>query len=285
MASEVSQRQRSNYYIEAINFIIVLIFSIIDYTVVIDISLSILYLLPISFTSWYGNKSFSYFLVLTSTIGWFIAESVAKTNLPLFLLLWNTAVRLIVFFTISYLLSSLKIAYETEKTLSQTDSLTGIANRRHFIESLRIETKRSLRYDRGLTLAYLDLDNFKTINDRLGHNTGDKLLKLVAQIVRQQIRETDTFGRLGGDEFALLLPETSYEGGRAILLRLQQHLKAAITAYSPPVSLSIGAVTFLSIPDSVETMLEEADKLMYRVKKSGKNQIEHQIYPRSHSEI
>jgi diguanylate cyclase (GGDEF)-like protein len=245
--------------------------------VVIDLSLSILYLLPISFVSWYGKRWFSLLLVLVSTVGWLIAESAAKTDLHPFLLLWNTTVRFIVFLTIAYLFSSLKQAYEKEKTLAQIDGLTGIANRSFFLELLKQESKRSHRYSRCLTLAYFDLDNFKQINDRLGHNAGDKLLKLVAQTIKKEIRATDTIARLGGDEFALLLIETSYEQGQIILPRLQQKLMTAIQN-SPNVSLSIGAVTFLTIPDSVDEMLEKADILMYKVKKNGKNNIEYQLF-------
>ena len=183
-----------------------------------------------------------------------------------------------VFLTISYLLSNLKSAYEREKNLSQTDGLTKIVNRRFFGEILTLEYKRSLRYERCFTLAYFDVDNFKQVNDRFGHNTGDELLIIIAQTIEKQIRETDTVARLGGDEFALLLPETNYKAGQSILFRLQQQLTVAIAAYSPPVSLSIGAVTFLSLPNSIERTIEEADSLMYRVKKSGKNRLEHQVF-------
>lgn len=268
-------------YTSLIGLLAVVIISILDYFIVIDISLSILYLLPISLTSWYAERWFSVFLVLMSTVGWFIAESAAKTNVNLLLLLWNTGVRLIVFLTIAYLLSSLKIAYEKEKRLAQIDGLTGIFNQRFFLELLRMEYKRSLRFGHCLTLAYLDVDNFKHINDRFGHSTGDKLLKIIAQTIKKEIRETDIIARLGGDEFALLLPETNYEAGSSVLYRLQQNLMTAIKAYSPPVSFSIGAVTFLSLPNSIKQMLDEADSLMYQVKKRGKNSIQHQIFNKS----
>jgi diguanylate cyclase (GGDEF)-like protein len=271
----------SKYYAQFIGFFAVIIISVIDYFVISDISLSILYLLPISLTSWYGKRWFSVFLVFVSTVGWFIAESAAKTNLHFFVILWNTVVRLIVFLTITFLLSNLKRAYEKEKILAQIDGLTGIVNYRHFMELLRMEYKRSLRYNRCLTLVYFDVDNFKQINDRLGHNAGDKLLIIIAQTIKKQIREADTIARLGGDEFALLLPETNYKAGTSILYRLQQKLATAIEVYSPPVSLSIGAVTFLSLPNSISKMLDEADSLMYRVKKSGKNRIEHQLFDKS----
>ena len=268
-------------YTSLIGLLAVVIISILDYLIVIDISLSILYLLPISLTSWYAQRWFSIFLVLMSTVGWFIAESAAKTNIYLLLLLWNTGVRLIVFLTIAYLFSNLKIAYEKEKRLAQIDGLTGIFNQRFFLELLRMEYKRSLRFSHCLTLVYFDVDNFKYINDRFGHSTGDKLLKIIAQTLKKEIRETDIIARLGGDEFALLLPETNYEAGKSVLYRLQQNLMTAIKAYSPPVSFSIGAVTFLSLPNSINQMLDEADSLMYQVKKSGKNSIQHQIFDKS----
>ena len=272
-------------YANPIGFLTVLIIIVLDYLIVIDISLSILYLLPISLVSWYGKRWFSVFLVSISTVGWFVAESVAKTHLYFLILLWNTAVRLIVFSIVAFLLAHLKIAYEKEKSLAQIDGLTGIVNQRFFLEILSREYKRSFRYGCCLTLAYFDLDNFKQINDRFGHSTGDKLLKIIAQTIHKQIRETDTIARLGGDEFALLLPETNYEAGKCVLYRLQQKLMEAIEAYSPPVSLSIGAVTFLSLPDSVDDLLENADSLMYRVKQSGKNRIEHQVFPPSQLNI
>ena len=275
----------SKYYAQLIGLFAVVVISFIDYLIVIDISLSILYLLPISLTSWYGQRWFSVFLVLLSTLGWFISESAAKTDLHILLLLWNTAVRLIVFLIIASLLSNLKTAYEKEKSLAQIDGLTGIVNQRFFLELLRIEYKRSLRYSHYLTLAYFDLDNFKQINDRFGHNTGDKLLKIIAQTIKKHIREIDTIARLGGDEFALILPEINYEAGKYVLHRLQQRLMKAIEAYYPPVSISIGAVTFLSLPNSIDRMIEEADSLMYQVKKSGKNRIEHQIFDRSNNNI
>ena len=268
-------------YTSLIGLLAVVIISILDYLIVIDISLSILYLLPISLTSWYAQRWFSIFLVLMSTVGWFIAESAAKTNINVLLLLWNTGVRLIVFLTIAYLFSNLKIAYEKEKRLAQIDGLTGIFNQRFFLELLRMEYKRSLRFGHCLTLAYLDVDNFKHINDRFGHSTGDKLLKIIAKTIKKEIRETDIIARLGGDEFALLLPETNHEAGSSVLYRLQQNLMTAIKAYSPPVSFSIGAVTFLSLPNSINEMLDEADSLMYQVKKSGKNNIQHQIFDKS----
>ena len=265
-------------WVKLIGLTAVVLISLVDYFIISDVSLSILYLLPIALVSWYETKKFSLLMVFICTTGWFIAELAAKSNVHWFILVWNTAVRLIVFWVIAYLLSDLKSAYEREKSLAQTDALTGIVNRRFFWETLQLEYQRSLRYDRCFTLAYLDLDNFKQINDRFGHQTGDKLLKLVAQTMQKQIREVDTAARLGGDEFALLLPETNYINGKLVLERLQSNIIQSISAYAPPVSLSIGAITFVNVPDSVDRAINDVDALMYKVKNSGKNGIEHELF-------
>jgi diguanylate cyclase (GGDEF)-like protein len=143
---------------------------------------------------------------------------------------------------------------------------------------LQAEINRSRRYKHSLTLAYIDLDNFKQVNDRFGHSTGDLLLKLIVEIASQNIRNTDLFGRMGGDEFVLLLPETNYQAARIVLTRVQQDLLKTMTERSWPVGFSIGAITFINQPNSSEAMLERVDKLMYQVKNSGKNRIEHNLF-------
>jgi diguanylate cyclase (GGDEF)-like protein len=118
------------------------------------------------------------------------------------------------------------------------------------------------------TLAWLiaelssKINNFKQVNDRFGHSTGDLLLKLIVEIASQNIRNTDLFGRMGGDEFVLLLPETNYQAARIVLTRVQQDLLKTMTERSWPVGFSIGAITFINQPNSSEAMLERVDKLI-----------------------
>ena len=142
---------------------------------------------------------------------------------------------------------------------------------------MKVETKRALRYQRCLTLVYFDVDNFKLVNDRFGHVQGDTLLSLIAETVKLSIRETDIFARLGGDEFGLLLPETDYQPAALVLQRIQQNLAPAVENHSFDVSFSIGAVTFLQLPVSIDLMLEKVDHLMYQVKQTGKNGLQHQL--------
>jgi diguanylate cyclase (GGDEF)-like protein/PAS domain S-box-containing protein len=165
----------------------------------------------------------------------------------------------------------LRAALENEKNVSRVDFLTQIANRRAFSEILQLEIKRSRRYRRPMTLAYLDLDNFKQVNDQFGHDTGDELLRLTAQTLRANIRATDTIARLGGDEFALLLPETDHQPACAVIAKLRGILLETIEARHHAVTLSVGLATFAAPGDSIDEVIKIADDLMYSAKNQGKN--------------
>ncbi len=260
-----------------IGILSVLLIGLIDYLIPIDISLSICYLIPIFIVTRYVARTPGFLLSIVSGLIWYLAEYLAKTHLSVLLLLWNTIVIVTVFLIVVYLLSALKDAYEREQNLARIDGLTQVYNRRYFWEILRLESKRALRYQRGLTLVYIDVDNFKLVNDRFGHVRGDHLLCLIADTVRNSLREPDILARLGGDEFALLLPETDYQPAELILQRIQQKLAKAAQDNSFDVGFSMGAITFLDSPESVDNMLEQVDRLMYQVKNSGKNGLKHQL--------
>jgi diguanylate cyclase (GGDEF)-like protein len=161
--------------------------------------------------------------------------------------------------------------------LAVTDDLTGLANRRSFRELAETEISRCRRYGRPLCLAVLDLDQFKRINDRLGHQVGDEVLQAVARIGREQIRQSDLLARLGGDELALLLPETDLEQGRALAGRLLDALCGQPLATSAgPVSLgvSLGLASLESLDAkqrNLQGLLKEADRRMYQAKPTCKS--------------
>jgi diguanylate cyclase (GGDEF)-like protein len=165
----------------------------------------------------------------------------------------------------------LALALENEKSLSRSDYLTGLANRRAFEELFAMECKRSQRYKRPITLVYMDLDDFKKVNDGRGHQTGDEVLIAVAASLRTNLRATDCVARLGGDEFAILLPETDEEAALIIMKKLEAVLQRLRSSKDWPIGFSFGVVTFPAPLESLEAMLERADKLMYEAKHGGKS--------------
>jgi diguanylate cyclase (GGDEF)-like protein/PAS domain S-box-containing protein len=167
----------------------------------------------------------------------------------------------------------LQAALESEKNLSRVDFLTGIPNRRMFYQALSLEGKRSRRYGRPVTLVYIDVDNFKYLNDQFGHATGDELLKTIGMTLESTVRSTDMAARLGGDEFAILLPETDEPSAGIIVAKLRQNLEKAIGPKGWPVTFSFGVVTFPIALDSTEEMIKRADEFMYEAKRSGKSAV------------
>jgi diguanylate cyclase (GGDEF)-like protein len=147
-----------------------------------------------------------------------------------------------------------------------SDSLTGLANYRRFIEALQGELERSGRTNRQFSVLLMDLDKLKEINDRFGHQTGTRAICRVADVLRQHCRAVDTAARYGGDEFSLLLPETGETAARRVASRIKQHLEA--DSEEPKLTLSIGVATHPASGASVQHLLECADQELYGQKAS-----------------
>ena len=164
--------------------------------------------------------------------------------------------------------------------LSMRDALTGGHNRRHLLQTLDTEIARAVRFSRPISLILFDLDNFKKVNDTLGHGEGDRVLVDVWNIATKAVRNVDTPARYGGDEFAVVLPEADEDDAYAVATRLHSatssHLVRCYGAHSPQgkVTLSVGTVT-LRPQDiiSAEQFLFMADTQLYNAKKAGKNRI------------
>lgn len=182
-----------------------------------------------------------------------------------------------VFVVVSESFGALREALLHERQLARNDFLTGIPNNKSFYERLDEEIERSQRYGFPLTIAYLDCDNFKTVNDTKGHSEGDALLMAAANLIQKIIRKTDMAARLGGDEFAVLFPGAGPEGAKVALAKLGRDLNQLMVDREWAVTFSIGAVTFNSVLGTCDDVVREADQMMYRVKMHGKNRIEHRI--------
>lgn len=236
---------------------------------------SVFFLVPISFFTWFvGRRAGIAACVVTGGI-------IAGVNLgsSLYLLeiriaYWNALVWFAFFLLITFIIGDLKTLHLRERELARVDSLTGAATRLAFYEFAGKEINRARRFGQPMTLAYLDIDSFKEINDRNGHSTGDSVLKTVARCMISSLRRTDMVARMGGDEFALLLTNTDREAAGKLFEKLMNMLAKTMRQKNWPVTFSVGAVTFLNPPDSVDEMVERADEVMYSVKQSGKNRIQ-----------
>lgn len=174
------------------------------------------------------------------------------------------------------MLDSIQDYYEKLQELSDRDYLTGLYNRRKFEEFLTYEIKRSLRHRHKFTILMIDLDNFKYINDTYGHASGDLVLKEVTNIFGSNLRNADILARLGGDEFAVLLPETPYENGYAVVEKLRSRLEATpISLMFDQITLtaSFGIAEYPEQGENIESLLTGSDLAMYKAKRSGKNTI------------
>jgi diguanylate cyclase (GGDEF)-like protein len=169
------------------------------------------------------------------------------------------------------------------EALSVTDDLTHLYNSRYLNLVLRRETKRASRNGRPLSLLFIDLDGFKSVNDTYGHLFGSRALVEAAGVIRGSARETDVVARFGGDEFALVLPDTGGEGafavGERIRDRIAEYKFLAGDGLDIHLTASIGVATLPDVAASAEELVQAADKAMYQVKDSGKNGIQAAVDP------
>ncbi len=241
-----------------------------------ELSVSIFFLLPVGYTTWFAGRNPAFGVAFASATLWYSADRLGGTvySHPL-IPVWNAAVRLGFFLTVASLLVVLHGALKRQEHLARQDQLTGLANLRHFSDVADLEVHRARRYGHPISIAYLDVDDFKDVNDRFGHQRGDTLLRSIAATIQANIRSSDTLGRLGGDEFALLMPETSGEAAIAAVAKLQEALHEAMADSDLDVTVSVGCVTYSEAPPSVDQLIGGADSLMYQAKKAGKDTVTH----------
>jgi diguanylate cyclase (GGDEF)-like protein len=239
-----------------------------DYSTGTELAISIFYLLPVTLAVFMNGRALGLLVSVASVAAWFLADSAAGMSYSSILYpIWNALVRLGYFTLHCFLIGALMERLSEVHDLSFHDPLTKAANWRFFEEYANKAIKSAIRENRPVTLAFLDLDNFKALNDRLGHAVGD------------EIRPEDMLARLGGDEFVLLLPGADYPAADEALKRIHAGAARAMAERGWDVTASMGAVTFTTLSSSVGAMLARADELMYEVKKGGKNSLRHAAWP------
>jgi len=238
-----------------------------------EVSLSFFYLLPIFLAGWRLKTAAILIFALLNTAISLAAHALAGQNYSQgWIYYWNAAMRLGSYVLVGLLVTRVRRSLEREQTLARTDSLTDVLNRRAFEEVVAKEIDRMERGSGALVLATFDLDDFKAMNDTHGHGAGDRVLREVGRVLKENLRQHDISARLGGDEFALLLPMTTAGQAYDLCVRLKLSLEDAMKAKSWSIGFSFGAVE-AKAGDQFATLLDRADRLMYRVKHDGKNGI------------
>lgn len=238
------------------------------------VQLALLYSLPIALVTWYVGGIWGALFALFGGITTFAFTVVSlPPQVGLVARTWSLVSNVVSFALVAGLIYSLRKALENQRALANTDELTGIPNTRSFRTAAAIELARAERSGSTLTTLFLDCDNFKLVNDRLGHAAGDRLLRTVASTLANHLRFTDHVARLGGDEFGVLLPGLEPADAQAVVHKLSERLRAAMTDHRWPVTFSIGALTLHRFPDGVDALLARVDQLQYQAKAAGKDRV------------
>jgi diguanylate cyclase (GGDEF)-like protein len=168
------------------------------------------------------------------------------------------------------------LLYALSESLSRVDALTGLANRRQLDQDLELEVERAGRYGRPMTFFMIDIDHFKRVNDTFGHSLGDTVLRDVADLMRREMRSSDTAYRYGGEEFAVLARDTDVSGGRAIAERIR---RVIARRYAPgaegdiSITISVGLATFSLEVERPGDLIDAADRALYAAKRAGRNRV------------
>ncbi len=252
-----------------------------DYLTGYEVSMSVFYLGPVALAAWYAGRTAGIAIAVLSCVSWFVADSAtghpySNSAIPV----WNGLVRLCFLSVTVLLLIALRESLRAQRFLASTDALTGLYSRRVFDDRLAHDLALAQRHGSALTLAYVDVDDFRLANERLGHVGGDRVLRTIARVFSASLRESDTAARLGGDEFALILPATDADGARQIVTRLEQELREALAEMHLAVTCSVGVVTLLDPAIALDDAIAAADATMYEVKQSGKAAVRFRVLGR-----
>jgi len=261
-----------NSYLSIAILIGMLLVGIVDYLSGTEIRVFPLYFLPLLPAAWVFGRTGAVGASLVATVVWAASLYLAGRHYSHgYIWIVNMVTQGTTFLVVSLLIAWLHESLQHERVLSSTDTLTGLANRRSFYEQAGGALALCHRNSNPVSLAYIDLDNFKQVNDAYGHGSGDTLLRTVGEILSACLRASDVSGRVGGDEFVVMLPDTNAEHARTVLEKIRIRLAQTPELQASSMTVSIGAVSYAKAPADISVMIKAADELMYSVKSSGKN--------------
>lgn len=256
----------------------IVVIGLLDYITGTEIRVTPLYFAPVAMLAWYYGRVGALVAAALSTAAWGASNALAglEYSSPGVWVI-NSVTQTVSFVIVGLLLAALRMAVQREREVSLTDPLTGMLNGRAFHNAAARVVSHCRRTGRPLTIAYVDLDNFKSVNDQFGHQAGDEMLRSIAKRLLVSIRPDDVAARLGGDEFVVLFPEIGQSEAVIALSRLRASMASTLGTGPISVTTSVGGVTFLSLPTSVEEVLHAADTRMYAAKSAGKNRVIHDV--------
>jgi diguanylate cyclase (GGDEF)-like protein len=242
-----------------------------------DFGFSLLYLVPVVFGGWRCGRVVAVLLALEAASLWFLVEATSGSH-PVLATVWNGFTRLIIYVSMGVGAAiirndrkRLSVLLENAEALARTDGLTGLPNGRAFREQLARDLARAHRYRVPLTVVYVDIDNFKWVNDHCGHQEGDALLAEIATILRGLLRKGDHAARLGGDEFGVLLWAADTGMAGVIVSHIVESVRRLADRFpGSGLGASAGYASQGSTTDTVEELLHAADQAMYEVKTTCK---------------
>jgi len=264
------------------------IIGVVDHLVGAALGFAAFYLVPVLVASYWGNTAYGFAAAVAATLTWFGADLRATDPTPVWVSIWNATSRLIVFSLVAFLVSRwqrdrgrlaalaarLDLLHQRERELARTDALTGLPNSRAFLEALDTELARAARSGDAVCVGYVDLDDFKHINDVAGHGAGDAALRAIARALRETIRAGDVAARLGGDEFTLLLTRANASIAAQVGERLTARIRGITPAALPaPLGASVGFAVLRRAPATAALALRLADDAMYDAKAAGKGRV------------
>jgi diguanylate cyclase (GGDEF)-like protein len=274
----MAAEQRNKWVVLAEGLLTTATLTVVDYLTTWELSFSVFYVLVIVFTSYRGGIVVGTIVAVACTAGWTVSDYLGEIPYTIWYAhYWNVGVKISMLLLLAYMTVRLRKASDLAHKLARTDPLTGVWNRRYFNELMGVELQRARRYKHAMTVVYIDLDDFKVVNDTWGHPVGDDLLRTVAHTIQSNLRAPDSVARLGGDEFAVLLSETGQEAASSYLDKMQRQLLEAMREHGWSITFSIGAMTYLEPPRSIDEVISQADRFMYSAKREGKGKIKHAI--------
>lgn len=188
-----------------------------------------LVLLPVIVVAWFGGKRYGVFLAFIASIMWLMSDLTSNQQFSFSWIPWvNAFTRMTIYSFLAFLIALVHQLLGSERKQATHDFLTGLQNRRGFLEKGNAEVVRSKRYGHPLAVFFLDLDNFKSLNDTKGHDVGDEALRATARALQKSLRASDQIARLGGDEFAAILPEIDYDSAVETMRKVHTDINNAL---------------------------------------------------------